>query len=155
MKNRNSVQNAMVESFWALTATIFVTISMFMSRGPKFDIDPRKRRCHKVVRTEILCRMHRSRAPQLSRWPFSWKITNSTPIQKNVVIAKLFAQSFCAECTGRELHSSHGDPFREKSKFWPRSQKMSSSQSCSHQNSVQDALIESSTALTATLFMNF
>ena len=35
------------------------------------------------------------------------------PDPKNVVITKLFAPKFCAECTDRELHSSHGDPFRE------------------------------------------
>ena len=36
------------------------------------------------------------------------------PGPKNVDITKLFAPKFCAECTGRrELHSSHGDPFRE------------------------------------------
>ena len=53
-----------------------------------------------------------------------------TPIQKRVVITKLFAPKFCAECTDRELHSSHGDPFRDhfyvyasRPKKWPRSQK--------------------------------
>ena len=39
------------------------------------------------------------------------------PDPKNVVITKLLAPKFCAECTDRELHSSHGDPFREKSKI--------------------------------------
>ena len=45
---------------------------------------PRSKKCrhHKVVRTEILCRMHRSRNSQLSRWPFPWKIINLTQIQK-------------------------------------------------------------------------
>ena len=62
--HRNSVQNAPVESSTALTATLFVKI-------PKFGHNPKKSHHHKVVRTEILCRMHRSRAPQLSRRPFS------------------------------------------------------------------------------------
>ena len=98
--------------------------------------------------------MQWSRASELSRRPFSGKKKKTIPIQKNVVITKLFAPKFCAECTGRDLHSSHGDPFREKSKIRPRSNKMSSSQSCSHRNSVQNAPIESSTALAATLFVN-
>ena len=34
-----------------------------------------------------------------------------TQIPKNVVITKLFAPKFRAECTDRELHSSHGDHF--------------------------------------------
>ena len=54
---------AMVDSFTALTETIFVTVSMLMSRSPKNDPDPQQRCCHKVARTEILCRMRRSRAP--------------------------------------------------------------------------------------------
>ena len=37
------------------------------SRGPKVDPAPEKCRRHKVVRAEILCRMIRSRGPQLSR----------------------------------------------------------------------------------------
>ena len=61
---RNSVQNAPVESSTALTATLFVKI-------PKFDHNPKKSHHHKVVRTEILCRMHRSRAPLLLWRPFS------------------------------------------------------------------------------------
>ena len=40
------------------------------------------------------------------------------PDPNNVVITKLFVGKFCAECTGRELHSSHGDPFPGKSKIW-------------------------------------
>ena len=87
--------------------------------------------------------------------PFHEKYQIRSRSKKNVVIAKLFAPKFCAECTGRELHSSHGDPFREKPKIRPRSKKMSSSHSCSHRNSVQNAPVESSTALTATLFVNF
>ena len=76
-----------------------------------------------------------------------------TQIQKNIVITKLFAPNLCAECIDRELHSSHGDPFRENQKIWPRPKKISSLQSCSHRNSVQHGQIESSTALTATLFV--
>ena len=38
-----------------------------MSRGPKVDPDPKTCRHHKNVRNEILCRMVRSRNPQLSR----------------------------------------------------------------------------------------
>ena len=60
--HRNSVQNAPVESSTALTATLFVKI-------PKFDHNPKKMCHHKVAHTEILCRMHRSRAPQLSWRP--------------------------------------------------------------------------------------
>ena len=36
-----------------------------------------------------------------------------TPIPKNAIVTKLFAPKFCAECTDREVHSSHGDHFRE------------------------------------------
>ena len=36
-----------------------------------------------------------------------------TPIPKNAVVTKLFAPKFHAECTDRELHSSHGDHFRD------------------------------------------
>ena len=42
---------------------------------------------------------------------------------------------------------------RQNDKSRHRSKKMSSSQSCSHRNSVQNAPVESSTALTATLFV--
>ena len=42
---------------------------------------------------------------------------------KNVVITKLFAPKFCAERSNREVHSSHGDPFREKAQNWPWSKK--------------------------------
>ena len=69
--HRNSVQNGPIEKFPALTATIFVNISVFMSQGPKVDPDPKKPHRHKVVRTEILCRMVRSRNSQLLRRPFS------------------------------------------------------------------------------------
>ena len=71
-----------------------------------------------------------------------------------------FAPEFCAECNGRELLSSHGGPFREKTDLDHKKckkltliQKMSSSQSCSHRNSVRNAPIESSTALAGTLFV--
>ena len=43
------------------------------------------------------------------------KSLNLTTIQQNVVITKVFAPKFCAEWSNRELHSSHGYPFREKS----------------------------------------
>ena len=46
------------------------------------------------------------------------------PDRKNVVITKLFAPKFCAEWSNRELHSSHGDPFREKSKEVQRTGKL-------------------------------
>ena len=62
--HRTSVQNAPIESSTAITVTLFV-------KNPKFDLDPKTCRHHEVVRTEIPCRMHRSRAPQLSRRPFS------------------------------------------------------------------------------------
>ena len=46
--------------------------------------------------------------------PGGWgKNQNFDPDPKNVVITKLFAPKFCAEWSNRELHSSHGDPFRE------------------------------------------
>ena len=70
--HRNSMQNVPIESSTAFTGTTLVTISMFMSWSPKFELDTNKCRCHKVVRTEILSRMHRSRAPQLLRGPLSW-----------------------------------------------------------------------------------
>ena len=68
--HRNSVQNAPIEKFTALTVTLFV-------KNHKFDPDP------KTI----------------------------------VIITKLIAPKFCAECTDRELHSSHGDPFREKTEI--------------------------------------
>ena len=43
-----------------------------------------------------------------------------TPIQKNVVVTKLFAPKFCAEWSDREVHSSYGDYFRAISVFMPR-----------------------------------
>ena len=70
--HQNSVQNGPIDSFTALMGTIFVAISVFMSRAPKVDPDPKKRLRHKVARAEILCRMHRSTASQLSRGVFSW-----------------------------------------------------------------------------------
>ena len=35
------------------------------------------------------------------------------PDPKNAIVTKLFAPKFCAECTDRELRSSHGDHFRD------------------------------------------
>ena len=70
--HRNSVQNGPIDKFAALTGPIFVTISVFMSQGPKVDPDPKKRHHHKNVRTEILCRMVRLINSQLSRGPVSW-----------------------------------------------------------------------------------
>ena len=72
VSHRNSVQNAMIGEFTTLTATISVTISTLMSQGPKVVSDHRKCRCPKKVRTNILCRMVRSRSSQLSRRLFSW-----------------------------------------------------------------------------------
>ena len=40
--HRNSVQNGPIDSFTALMGTIFVAISVFMSRAPKVDPDPKK-----------------------------------------------------------------------------------------------------------------
>ena len=74
--HRNSVQNGPIERSTALTGTIFVTISVFMSQSPV-----------------------------------------SGP------------------------------------KSWPRSRKMSSSQSCSHRNSVQNGPVDKFTALTGTTFV--
>ena len=39
--HRNSVQNGPIDSFTALMGTIFVAISVFMSRAPKVDPDPK------------------------------------------------------------------------------------------------------------------
>ena len=36
--------------------------------------------------------------------------------QKNAVVTKMFAPKFCAEWSNREVHSSHGDHFRDH--FW-------------------------------------
>ena len=121
---RNSVQNGPIERSTALTGTIFVTISVFMSRGPKVDPDPKKSRHHKNVRTEILCRMVRSRGPQLPRGLFSlpfqffcFRTQKLTPIPKIGVVTKTFAQKFCAEWSDREVHSSRGDYFRDSCCF--------------------------------------
>ena len=62
--HQKSLQNAPIEKFTALTVTLFV-------KNHKFDPDPKQCRHHKVVRTKILCRMHRSANSQLSRRPFS------------------------------------------------------------------------------------
>ena len=40
--HRNSVQNGPIGKFTALTVTTFVTISVFMSRGPQVAPDPKK-----------------------------------------------------------------------------------------------------------------
>ena len=81
--------------------------------------DPKKCRRHENVRTEILCRMVRSTASQLSWGLFSLPFLclchgpqKLTPIPKNVFATKLLAPKFCAECTDQQLHSSHGDYFR-------------------------------------------
>ena len=79
-----------------------------------------KCRLHGWIRTEILCRMVWSRSSLLSWRPFS--CPNSvlchchllpTPIPKNVAVTKTLAPKFCAECTYRRIHSSHGAYFRE------------------------------------------
>ena len=124
--------------FWQLSGNIQETLGKFgrMSWKPQRDQDTciihalvpigpgklekssftrweqEKKRPHGWISTEILCIMQWSRALQLSRRPFREKSPNR-PRPKNVVITKLFAPKFCAECTGRELHSPHGDPFRE------------------------------------------
>ena len=36
-----------------------------------------------------------------------------TPIPKNVIVTKTFAPKFCAEWSDQEIHSSHGDYFRD------------------------------------------
>ena len=63
--HRNSGQNRPIERSTAPTGTIFVTFSVFMSRGPKVDPDLKKHRHHKHARTGILCRMVRLRNSQL------------------------------------------------------------------------------------------
>ena len=74
---------------------------------PVIDPNPKKCRRHKNVRTEILCRMVRSRGPQLSRkllsLPFLCLCLESqelASIPKSVVITKTFAPKFCAEWPG-------------------------------------------------------
>ena len=62
--HRNSVQNGPIERSTALMATLFVKMH-------KIDPDPKKSRHHKVVRTEILCRMVRLINSQLSGGPLS------------------------------------------------------------------------------------
>ena len=77
--HRNSVQNGPIERSTALTGTIFVTISVFMSQGPKVEpnLPPstvlylKKRRRRKNVCTEIPVRTVRSRGPQLLRGLFA------------------------------------------------------------------------------------
>ena len=97
-----------------------------------------------------------------------------TAFSKSGVVTKTFAPKFCAEWSDREVHSSHGDHFRDNFFVYvsepcfgaqkltpslgalsrgPRPRKMSSSQSCSHRNSVQNGPIERSTALTGTTFV--
>ena len=94
----------------------------FPAQGAWVDLtgpDPKKCRRHENVRTEILCRMVRSTASQLSWGLFSLPFLclchgpqKLTPIPKNVFATKLLAPKFCAECTDQQLHSSHGDYFR-------------------------------------------
>ena len=33
--------------------------------------------------------------------------------KRNIIVIKAFAPKFCAECTDRRIHSSHGDYFRD------------------------------------------
>ena len=74
---------------------------------------------HENVRTEILYKKLRSTASHLSRGLFPLPFLclchgpqTSTPIPKNVFATKLLAPKFCAECTDKQLHSSHGGYFR-------------------------------------------
>ena len=87
---------------------------------PKVDPDPKERRRHKSICTGILCGMVRSRGPQLSWGLFSLpflcfclRAQKMTSISKNLVITKAFAPKFCAELSDREVHSFHGDYFRD------------------------------------------
>ena len=105
--HRNSVQNGPIEGSTALMATLFV-------KKYKIDPDPKKCRHHKVVRTEILCRMHRSRNSQLSRWPFSWKIINLTQIQKKCRRHKVV----CTEILCR-MHQSRAPQLLRGPLSWP------------------------------------
>ena len=93
---------------------------VYVSGPTKINPDPRKCRHHENVRAEILCRMVRSRGPQLPRGLFSWPFQffcfgtqKLTPIQKNIAVTKTFAPKFCAEWSDREVHSSYGDYFRD------------------------------------------
>ena len=87
--------------------------------------------------------------------------TRMADFSRSGVVTKTFAPKFCAEWSDREVHSSHGDHFRDNVRVYVSepcfgaqkltpSQKMSSSKSCSHRNSVQNGPIERSTALTGT-----
>ena len=99
--HRNSVQNAPIESSTALTATLFV-------KNLKFDPDPKK--CWPASQS---CSHRNSVQNAPVEGSTALTATLFVKNRKNDVITKLFAPKFCAECTGRELHSSHGDPFRE------------------------------------------
>ena len=126
-----------------------------------------KRRCHENARAEILCRMHRSAYSQLSRGLFPWRFLclclgakKLIPIPKSAIVTKPFAPKFFAEWSDREIHSSHGDDFRDHfcvyvsgPRSWLRYQKASSSQRRSHRASVQNGPVDKFTALTATIFM--
>ena len=81
--HRNSVQNGMVESFPALTATISVNFLLF----PKCSLKNVDRKTH------------RNRTKGKSDQKADYAIR--------------FSPRFCAEWSRRELPSSHGDYFRE------------------------------------------
>ena len=105
--HRNSVQNGPIEKFTALRATIFVTISVFMSRGNFSTPIPKtssSQSCsHRISvqngpvdkftaltgTTFVTISVFMSRGQKL------------TPIPKNVVVTKTFAPKFCAEWSGR------------------------------------------------------
>ena len=97
---------------------------------------------------------------------------------RNAVGTVGFVPKFCAKWYGREIHCSHGDHFRAKFQFlcrrhflptWRKLQKrtknkhmtfqnkgfgeMPSSRLDSHRNSVQNCMVESFWALTATVFV--
>ena len=78
-----------------------------------------KCRRHRWMRTEILCRIVWSRNPLhgdnfRAQIPFlCHRHFLPTPIPKNVAVTKTLAPKFCAECTDRRIHSSHGAYFRD------------------------------------------
>ena len=104
--HRNSVQNGQIERSTALTATLFV-------KNPKCDPDRKKSSSQSCSHRNSLQNGPIESSTALSATLFVKNPTFDPDPNKNVVITKLFAPNLCAECTDRELLSSHGDPFRE------------------------------------------
>ena len=105
--HRNSCQNGPVDRSTALTTTIFINIyektsfSQNRSHQNSGQNGPIERSTALTGTIFVNISVLMSRAQKV------------TPIPKKVVITKTLALKFCAELSNREIHSSHGDYFRD------------------------------------------